>query len=275
MFLQYLPRVTEIESTLAGAADTAGRLHIDQELMDELISIKNSVNPHEILLVADAMTGQDAVNVSESFNKAIDINGVVLTKMDGDARGGAALSIKSVTGKPIKFFGTGEKLDALEVFHPDRIASRILGMGDVLTFIEKAQDVFEDKQAEKMAKKILKKQFSLEDFKESILAMNKLGPLESISDMIPGMKNVSKNANAMQLAENELKKTIAIINSMTPKERKNHTLLNGSRRKRVARGSGNRVEDVNKMIKNFMQMQKMMKNMGKMGKFANKMMRHM
>jgi len=255
--------------------DTAGRLHIDQELMDELISIKNSVNPHEILLVADAMTGQDAVNVSESFNKAIDINGVVLTKMDGDARGGAALSIKSVTGKPIKFFGTGEKLDALEVFHPDRIASRILGMGDVLTFIEKAQDVFEDKQAEKMAKKILKKQFSLEDFKESILAMNKLGPLESISDMIPGMKNVSKNANAMQLAENELKKTIAIINSMTPKERKNHTLLNGSRRKRVARGSGNRVEDVNKMIKNFMQMQKMMKNMGKMGKFANKMMRHM
>ena len=255
--------------------DTAGRLHIDQELMDELISIKNSVNPHEILLVADAMTGQDAVNVSESFNKAIDINGVVLTKMDGDARGGAALSIKSVTGKPIKFFGTGEKLDALEVFHPDRIASRILGMGDVLTFIEKAQDVFEDKQAEKMAKKILKKQFSLEDFKESILAMNKIGPLESISDMIPGMKNVSKNANAMQLAENELKKTIAIINSMTPKERKNHTLLNGSRRKRVARGSGNRVEDVNKMIKNFMQMQKMMKNMGKMGKLANKMMRHM
>ncbi len=255
--------------------DTAGRLHIDQELMDELISIKNSVNPHEILLVADAMTGQDAVNVSESFNKAIDINGVVLTKMDGDARGGAALSIKSVTGKPIKFFGTGEKLDALEVFHPDRIASRILGMGDVLTFIEKVQDVFEDKQAEKMAKKILKKQFSLEDFKESILAMNKLGPLESISDMIPGMKNVSKNANAMQLAENELKKTIAIINSMTPKERKNHTLLNGSRRKRVARGSGNRVEDVNKMIKNFMQMQKMMKNMGKMGKLANKMMRHM
>jgi len=255
--------------------DTAGRLHIDLELMDELISIKNSVNPHEILLVADAMTGQDAVNVSESFNEAIDIDGVVLTKMDGDARGGAALSIKSVTGKPIKFFGTGEKLDALEVFHPDRIASRILGMGDVLTLIEKAQDVFEEKQAEKMAKKILKKQFSLEDFKESILAMNKLGPLENISDMIPGMKNVSKNAKAMQLAENELKKSIAIINSMTPKERKNHTLLNGSRRKRIARGSGTRVEDVNKMIKNFMQMQKMMKNMGKMGKLANKMMKYM
>ena len=255
--------------------DTAGRLHIDQELMDELIAIKGSVNPHEILLVADAMTGQDAVNVSESFNEALDINGVVLTKMDGDARGGAALSIKSVTGKPIKFFGTGEKLDALEVFHPDRIASRILGMGDVLTLIEKAQDVFEEKQAEKMAKKILKKQFSLEDFKESIIAMNKLGPLENVTDMIPGMKNVSKNAGAMKTAESELKKSIAIINSMTPRERKNHTLLNGSRRKRIARGSGTRVEDVNKMIKNFMQMQKMMKNMGKMGKMANKMMKYM
>ena len=255
--------------------DTAGRLHIDQELMDELISIKNSVNPQEILLVADAMTGQDAVNVSESFNEKLDINGVVLTKMDGDARGGAALSIKSVTGKPIKFFGTGEKLDALEVFHPDRIASRILGMGDVLTLIEKAQDVFEEKQAEKMAKKILKKQFSLEDFKESIIAMNKLGPLENVTDMIPGMKNVSKNAGAMKLAETELKKSIAIINSMTPRERKNHTLLNGSRRKRIAKGSGTRVEDVNKMIKNFMQMQKMMKNMGKMGKLANKMMKYM
>ena len=255
--------------------DTAGRLHIDQELMDELIAIKDSVNPQEILLVADAMTGQDAVNVSESFNEALDINGVVLTKMDGDARGGAALSIKAVTGKPIKFFGIGEKLDALEVFHPDRIASRILGMGDVLTLIEKAQDVFEEKQAEKMAKKILKKQFSLEDFKESIIAMNKLGPLENVTDMIPGMKKVSKNANAMQLAENELKRSIAIINSMTPRERKNHAILNGSRRKRIAKGSGTRVEDVNKMIKNFMQMQKMMKNMGKMGKLANKMMKYM
>lgn len=255
--------------------DTAGRLHIDQELMDELISIKSSVSPQEILLVADAMTGQDAVNVSENFNETLDISGVVLTKMDGDARGGAALSIKAVTGKPIKFFGTGEKLDALEVFHPDRIASRILGMGDVLTLIEKAQDVFEEKQAEKMARKIIKKQFSLEDFKESIIAMNKLGPLENVTDMIPGMKNVSKNAKAMQMAESELKRSIAIINSMTPRERKNHALLNGSRRKRIAKGSGTRVEDVNKMIKNFMQMQKMMKNMGKMGKLANKMMKYM
>ena len=255
--------------------DTAGRLHIDQELMDELVSIKSGLNPSEILLVADAMTGQDAVNVSESFNETLDIDGVVLTKMDGDARGGAALSIKSVTGKPIKFFGTGEKLDALEVFHPDRIASRILGMGDVLTLIEKAQDVFEEKKAEQMAKKILKKQFSLEDFKESILAMNKLGPLENITDMIPGMKNVSQNPKAMQMAENELKKSIAIINSMTVKERKNHTLLNGSRRKRIAKGSGTRVEDVNKMIKNYVQMQKMMKNMGKMGKVAKRMMKYM
>ena len=265
----------ELNGNDAVIIDTAGRLHIDQELMDELISIKNSLDPSEILLVADAMTGQDAVNVSESFNDSLDIDGVVLSKMDGDARGGAALSIKSVTGKPIKFFGIGEKLDALEVFHPDRIASRILGMGDVLTLIEKAQDAFEEKKAEQMAKKILKKQFSLEDFRESIMAMSKLGPLENITDMIPGMKNVSQNPKAMQMAENELKKTIAIINSMTPKERKNHTILNGSRRKRIARGSGTRVEDVNKMIKNYMQMQKMMKNMGKMGKLAKRMTKYM
>ena len=254
--------------------DTAGRLHIDRELMEELISIKNSLNPGEIMLVADAMTGQDAVNVSESFNESLDIDGVVLTKMDGDARGGAALSIKSVTGKPIKFFGTGEKLDALEVFHPDRIASRILGMGDVLTLIEKAQNAFEEKKAEQMAKKIIKKQFSLEDFRESILAMNKLGPLENITEMIPSMNKVSRNPNAMHTAENELKKYIAIINSMTHKERKNHTILNGSRRKRVAKGSGTRVQDVNKMIKNYMQMQKMMKNMGKMGKLTKRMMKY-
>ena len=254
--------------------DTAGRLHIDQELMDELISIREQVDPQEILLVADAMTGQDAVNVSESFNDTLDIDGVVLTKMDGDARGGAALSIKSVTGKPIKFFGTGEKLDALEVFHPDRIASRILGMGDVLTLIEKAQDAFEEKKAEQMAKRIMKKQFTLDDFREAIQAMDKLGPLESITDMMPGMKNVSNNPKAMQMAESELKKTVAIINSMTLKERRNHTILNGKRRKRIASGSGTRVEDVNKMIKNYMQMQKMMKNMGKMGKLAKRFMKH-
>ncbi len=255
--------------------DTAGRLHIDEELMNELKNIKRKVNPNEILLVADAMTGQDAVNISSSFNDALDINGVVLTKMDGDARGGAALSIKSITGIPIKFFGTGEKLDALEVFHPDRIASRILGMGDVLTLIEKAQTAFEGKKAEEMAKKLIKKQFSLNDFKEAMLAMNKMGSIDSVASLVPGMKEITKNQKAMDMAEREIKKTIAIIESMTKKERLNHAIINGNRRKRIARGSGTRVEDVNRMIKNYMQMRNMMKNMGKMGKIAKRMMKFM
>lgn len=255
--------------------DTAGRLHIDEELMDELRTIKAEVNPHQVLLVADAMTGQDAVNVSSSFNETLDIDGVVLTKMDGDARGGAALSIKAVTGKPIKFFGTGEKLDALEVFHPDRIASRILGMGDVLTFIEKAQAAFEDKQAEQMAKKLLKKEFTLADFREAMLAMGKLGSLDSMTQMIPGMKQIAKDPKALDMAEKEIKKSIAIIDSMTEKERLNHTILNGSRRKRIARGSGTKVQDINRLIKNYMQMRGMMKNMGKMGKMARRMMKMM
>ncbi len=255
--------------------DTAGRLHIDTELMDELKRIKAELNPHEIILVAEGMTGQDAVNVSTSFNDALDISGIILTKMDGDARGGAALSIKAVTGKPIKYFGTGEKLDALEVFYPDRIASRILGMGDMLTFIEKAQEAFEEKKAEEMAKKILKKEFTLEDFKEALSAMGKLGSLDSMADMVPGMKQIAKNPRAMEMAGKEVKKTLAIINSLTPKERINHTVLNGSRRKRIAKGSGTRVEDVNRMIKNYMQMRNMMKNMGRMGKLAKKLMRVM
>ncbi len=255
--------------------DTAGRLHIDQELMNELINIKSSIDPSEILLVADAMTGQDAVNTSKSFNESLQIDGVILTKMDGDARGGAALSIKAVTGSPVKFFGTGEKLDALEVFHPDRIASRILGMGDVLTLIEKTQNVFEEKKAEQMAKKIQKKQFSLEDFKESIVAMNKLGSLENITSMLPLKNNATIDPRMMKTAENDLKKYIAIINSMTFKERKNHTILNGKRRQRIAKGSGTRVQDVNKLIKNYMQMQKMMKNMGRTGKLAKKFMKYM
>jgi signal recognition particle subunit SRP54 len=255
--------------------DTAGRLHIDEELMEELKTIKSELNPHQVLLVADAMTGQDAVNVSSSFNDALDIDGVVLTKMDGDARGGAALSIKSVTGKPIKFFGTGEKLEALEVFHPDRIASRILGMGDVLTFIEKAQAAFEDKEAEEMARKLLKKEFSLADFRDAMLAMRKLGSLDSMTEMIPGMKQMANNPRALETAEKEIKKTIAIVNSMTSAERTNHTLLNSSRRKRIAGGSGTRVEDINRMIKNYMQMRNMMKNMGKMGKIAKRMMKFM
>jgi signal recognition particle subunit SRP54 len=253
--------------------DTAGRLHIDEELMEELKTIKRELNPHQVLLVADAMTGQDAVNVSSSFNEALDIDGVVLTKMDGDARGGAALSIKSVTGKPIKFFGTGEKLEALEVFHPDRIASRILGMGDVLTLIEKAQAAFEDKQAEEMARKLLKKQFSLADFRDAMLAMRKLGSLDSMTQMIPGMKQIANNPRALDMAEKEIKKTIAIVNSMTESERYDHTLLNSSRRKRIALGSGTKVEDINRMIKNYMQMKNMMKNMGKMGKIAKRMMK--
>jgi signal recognition particle subunit SRP54 len=215
------------------------------------------------------------VNVSSSFNEALDIDGVVLTKMDGDARGGAALSIKSVTGKPIKFFGTGEKLEALEVFHPDRIASRILGMGDVLTLIEKAQAAFEDKQAEEMARKLLKKQFSLADFRDAMLAMRKLGSLDSMTQMIPGMKQIANNPRALDMAEKEIKRTIAIVDSMTESERSDHTLLNSSRRKRIALGSGTKVEDINRMIKNYMQMKNMMKNMGKMGKIAKRMMKFM
>ncbi|GIW46778.1 MAG: signal recognition particle protein [Deltaproteobacteria bacterium] len=253
--------------------DTAGRLHIDQELMEELKRIKEEIDPTEILLVADAMTGQDAINIATSFNEALDIDGVILTKMDGDARGGAALSIKAVTGKPIKFFGIGEKLDALEVFHPERIASRILGMGDVLTLIEKAQSAFEEKKAQEMAKKLLKNSFSLEDFKEAMLAMRRLGSLENMVEMLPGMKQLAKNPKALEMAEKEIKKTIAIIDSMTPQERREHTILNGSRRKRIAKGSGTRVEDVNRVIKNYIQMKNMMKNMGKIEKLARKMMR--
>ena len=255
--------------------DTAGRLHIDEELMDELRRIKAEINPHEILLVADAMTGQDAVNVSTSFNEALDIDGIILTKMDGDARGGAALSIKAVTGKPIKFFGVGEKLEALEVFYPERIASRIIGMGDVLTFIEKAQVAFEEKKAEEMAKKLLKNEFSLEDFREAMIAIRKMGTLDSMTEMIPGMKQIAKNPKALEMAEKEIKKTIAIIDSMTLKERRSHTILNGSRRKRIAKGSGTKVEDTNRVIKNYVQMRDMMKNMGKMGKLAKRMMRYM
>jgi len=255
--------------------DTAGRLHIDEELMDELRRIKAEINPHEILLVADAMTGQDAVNVSTSFNEALDIDGIILTKMDGDARGGAALSIKAVTGKPIKFFGVGEKLEALEVFYPERIASRIIGMGDVLTFIEKAQVAFEEKKAEEMAKKLLKNEFSLEDFREAMIAIRKMGTLDSMTEMIPGMKQIAKNPKALEMAEKEIKKTIAIIDSMTLKERRSHTILNGSRRKRIAKGSGTKVEDINRVIKNYVQMRDMMKNMGKMGKLAKRMMRYM
>ena len=244
--------------------DTAGRLHIDEELMQELQRIKKRVLPKEILLVADAMTGQDAVNVASKFNELIGIDGVILTKMDGDARGGAALSIKAVTNKPIKFVGTGERLDALEVFYPDRMASRILGMGDVLSLIEKAQATFDDKKARELEKKIRKNAFTLGDFKEQIQQIKRMGSLDQILGTIPGVNKV-KGIKGLQPDEGELVKIEAIINSMTKKERLNHTILNGSRRKRIAKGSGTSVQDVNKLIKNYVQTRNMIKKLNTSG----------
>ncbi|MFH1625692.1 MAG: signal recognition particle protein [Pseudomonadota bacterium] len=238
--------------------DTAGRLHIDEELMGELQRIKKKIVPKEILLVADAMTGQDAVNVASKFNEMLDIDGVILTKMDGDARGGAALSIKAVTQKPIKFVGTGEKLDALEVFYPDRMASRILGMGDVLSLIEKAQATFDEKKAKELEKRIRKNAFTLEDFKYQIQQIKRMGSLDQILGMIPGANRI-KGIKELQPDERELVKIEAIINSMTRDERLNHAILNGSRRKRIAKGSGTSVQDVNRLIKNYVQSRKMIK----------------
>ena len=232
--------------------DTAGRLHIDEELMDELSRIKEVTKPSDILLVADAMTGQDAVNIAKSFDSRLDIGGVVLTKMDGDARGGAALSIKAVTGKPIKFIGVGEKLKDLEPFHPDRMSSRILGMGDVLTLIEKAQDMVDEKKAVELEKKLKKNQFTLEDFKDQMVQIRKMGSVKDLLKMIPGVSN-NKNFKKLNVDEKEFVRVEAIINSMTPKERNRHTIINGSRRKRIAKGSGTRIQDVNKMLKNYAQ----------------------
>ena len=244
--------------------DTAGRLHIDEDLMDELRRIKTAVKPSDILLVADAMTGQDAVNIAESFNAALDIGGVILTKVDGDARGGAALSIKAVTGKPIKFIGVGEKLNALEPFHPDRLASSILGMGDVLTLIEKAQEVVDQKKAEELEKKLRKSEFTLEDFRDQMVQVRKMGSLTDIMKMIPGMGQVKQLKN-LQVDEKEFIRIEAIINSMTPQERRQHNIMNGSRRKRIARGSGTRVQDVNQLLKNYTQVMKMIKKLNKGG----------
>jgi signal recognition particle subunit SRP54 len=245
--------------------DTAGRLHIDDKLMDELKRIKAAVGPTELLFVADAMTGQEAVNIAETFNNMLDLTGVILTKMDGDARGGAALSIKQVTGKPIKFIGTGEKLSQLEKFHPDRMASQILGMGDVLSLIEKAQDVFDEKKAQELAKKIKKNEFTLEDFRVQLMQMTKMGSLDSIVGMIPGMGKLKDKMKDLKGSEGELKKIIAIINSMTMEERRRVDILNGSRRKRIALGSGTTVANVNRMIKQFLETRKMMQRFGKMG----------
>ena len=244
--------------------DTAGRLHIDEALMDELSRIKDAVKPADILLVADAMTGQDAVNIAKSFNKTLDIGGVVLSKMDGDARGGAALSIKSITDKPIKFIGVGEKLSDLEPFHPDRMASRILGMGDVLTIIEKAQSVVDEKKAVELEKKLRKNEFTLEDFRDQMIQIRKMGSMSELMNLIPGMGQMKQLKN-LEVDENEFVKIEAIINSMTPLERRQYTLIKGSRRKRIAKGSGTSVQDINKLLKNYTQIMKMVKKVNKGG----------
>ena len=242
--------------------DTAGRLHIDDALMTELEQIKAAIGPHHILLVVDAMTGQDAVNVASGFHGRLGLSGVVLTKLDGDARGGAALSVRAVTGAPVLFAGTGEKLDAIEVFHPDRMATRVLGMGDVLTLIEKAERLYDQKQAQALQKKLRRNEFTLEDFRDQLRAVRQMGPMGDLLAMIPGMKKMTRGMD-MGAAEAELKQVEAIINSMTNEERRNHLIINGSRRQRIARGSGTSVADVNRFLKQFMQTKKMMKQMSK------------
>ncbi len=244
--------------------DTAGRLHVNEELMDELDRIKGQVRPNEILLVVDAMTGQDAVNVAQSFNEKLGIDGVILTKLDGDTRGGAALSVKAVTGKPIKFAGIGEKLDDIEVFHPDRMASRILGMGDVLSLIEKAQNAFDEKEAKELEKKLRAQQFTLEDFLEQFQQIKKMGSIRDIIGMLPGL-NTAKLGN-IDIDEKQFGRMEAIIKSMTPEERRNPSIINGSRRKRIANGSGTRIQDVNQLLKQFDNTRKMMKQFMEMDK---------
>ena len=240
--------------------DTAGRLHIDEELMEELVKIKNAVSPTEILLTVDAMLGQDAVNGAKTFNELLDITGVVLTKMDGDTRGGAALSVKYITGKPIKFIGTGEKMDAIEPFHPDRMASRILGMGDILSLIEKAEAAYDEKAALAMEQKLRQQTFTLDDFLEQMQQLKKMGNIEHLLSMLPGVKSGAlKDA---KVDEKQMARTEAIILSMTKAERMRPEIINGSRRKRIAQGSGTTVEDINKLLKQFDQMKKMMKQLG-------------
>ena len=240
--------------------DTAGRLHIDTAMMDELKKIKDLIHPSEILFVADSMTGQEAVNVAGKFNELLGIDGVIMTKMDGDARGGAALSLKAVMGKPIKFVGMGEKVDALEVFHPERMASRILGMGDILTFVEKAQATVDEKEAKELERKIRKNEFTLEDFRNQLVQIRKMGSFQDILGMIPGLSKIKELKN-MAPDEREFVKTTAIIDSMTRKERHNYLIIDGGRRKRIAMGSGTTVQDVNKLLKSYAEMRKMMKKM--------------
>ncbi|MGZ3691219.1 MAG: signal recognition particle protein [Pseudobdellovibrio sp.] len=245
--------------------DTAGRLQIDDALMQELENLKKVITPTEILLVADAMLGQQAVSVSETFHQRLGLTGLVLTKVDGDARGGAALSIREMTGIPIKFMGMGEKVSALEVFHPDRLAGRILDMGDVLSLVEKAQEVIDQKEAEKSARRMMNNEFTLEDFLAQIQQLKKLGGLESMLKFLPGMGEISKQMKNMSPPDSEMKKIEAIINSMTIQERNDHRILNGSRRQRIAMGSGTQVQDVNKLVKQFEEAKKMMSGLMKMG----------
>jgi signal recognition particle subunit SRP54 len=252
--------------------DTAGRLHIDDELMGELQQLKELLSPVEILFVADAMTGQDAVKSADEFHKRLGITGVILTKMDGDARGGAALSIRQVTGQPLKFVGMGEKFDALEPFYPERAASRILGMGDVLSFIEKAEEVIDKKQAVEIQRKLIDNEFTLDDFRDQIRQLKKLGPLESVLSMMPQV-GLLKDLKNVKVDEKEITHVVAIIDSMTPRERANHMIVNGSRRRRIARGSGTTVQEVNQLLKQYSQARKMMKSFsgGFLGKKLGKM----
>lgn len=245
--------------------DTAGRLQIDEELMSELGNIKQIWSPHEVLLVADAMLGQQSVNVAQGFHERLGLTGLVLTKVDGDARGGAALSIREVTGIPIKFLGVGEKIAALEVFHPDRLASRILDMGDVLSLVEKAQEVIDAKSAQESAKKMMKNEFTLEDFLQQIQTLKKLGGMEGLMKFLPGMGGMMKEMKNMAPPDDEMKKIEAIIRSMTNQERRNHKILNASRRERIAKGSGTEVKDVNRLVKQFEDAKKMMSGLMKMG----------
>jgi len=243
--------------------DTAGRLHVDEELMKELLEIKQKTKPHEILFVADSMTGQDAVNTAKEFLNWIDFDGVVLTKMDGDARGGAALSIRMVTDRPIKFISTGEKFDALEKFYPERMASRILGMGDVVTLVERAQQTVDREQAEKLEKKLRRQQFTLQDFYDQLQQIKKMGPINQLIGMIPGAQ--SKMLKGLQVDDSAFVGMEAMINSMTPEERQRPQIIDGSRRRRISKGSGTRVQDINQLLKQFKMMQKMMKNVNKVG----------
>lgn len=248
--------------------DTAGRLHIDEELMNELKNVKSSINPNEVILVVDSMTGQDAVNVAQSFNSQLDITGVILTKLDGDTRGGAALSIKAMSGKPIKFVGVGEKMNDLEVFYPDRMSSRILGMGDVLSLIEKAQSAIDEKEAKELGAKMMSQDFNLDDYLAMMEQMKKLGPLNKILEMMPGLNSKELQGVDLSQGEKEMKRREAIINSMTKKERKNPSLVSGSssRKKRIALGSGTNIQDINKFLKEFDMMKKMMKQTKNMQK---------